>query len=375
MHDGFRAVDADMHVLEPADLWERYIEPAFRERAPRGHNRFSRDALVTIDGMDIGQGRPTDPVSAVRARKHQADDPIYAEYDALGWGPESQMRAMDREGLDVAVLFPSRSLFTVAIDGMDPALAAAICRAYNDWMGEFVAAHPDRLYGAAQVSPHDVDSAVTEVRRCVERFGFKAVFLRPNVMNGRPWHDRSYDPLWAECERLDVPVCFHEGGKAPQIAGGHGQIGWQFSETMLRRTCSHPMGQMMAVISFCGGGVFELFPRLRAAFLEGNCSWVPWLLWRLDEQHEWLPTEIPELTMKPSDYFKRQGFASMDCDEALAGHLHGDGYGHTVVFSTDYPHEDAKFPNAVETLVELGLPEAFTRSVLWDNPARLYALG
>ena len=63
------------------------------------------------------------------------------------------------------------------------------------------------------VAPHDVDSAVAEARRCVEELGFKAVFLAPGCVNRRPWHDPVYDPLWAECERLGVPICFHGGGQ------------------------------------------------------------------------------------------------------------------------------------------------------------------
>ena len=62
------------------------------------------------------------------------------------------------------------------------------------------------------------------------------------TVNRRPWHDRAYDPLWAECQRLGIPVSFH------------------------------------------GGGVLERFPDLRVALLEDNCSWAPWLMHHLDEE-------------------------------------------------------------------------------------------
>ena len=55
--------------------------------------------------------------------------------------------------------------------------------------------------------------AVVEARRCVEELGFKAVFLAPATVNRRPWHHPAYDPLWAEVERLDVPIAFHGGGQ------------------------------------------------------------------------------------------------------------------------------------------------------------------
>src|SRR5207244_2398821 len=103
-------------------------------------------------------------------------------------------------------------LTEVPRDGMDRDLAAAIARAYNDWLAQFCAEDPERLLGAAMLPPHDVDAAVAEARRMATEFGFKATFMRPNPINGRYWHHASYDPLWAELERLGVPICFHEGG-------------------------------------------------------------------------------------------------------------------------------------------------------------------
>src|SRR5262249_38449542 len=275
---------------------------------------------------------------------------------------------MDQEGIDVAVLFPSRGLFTLAVDGMDPALSAAIGRAYNDWMYDFCQAYPERLYGAGHIAPHDVEAAVAETRRCVEELGFKAIFLRPTMINGRNWQDPYYDPLWAACQRLGIPVGFHEGGRPPYIS----QVGNQFPTGMLQHVYSHSVGMMLAVGSFCGGGILERFPELRVAFLEGNCSWVPWLLWRLDEHYEWRGYEHPELTMPPGVCFKRQCFASVECDEWPSKYVDAAGYGHTVVFSTDYPHPDSKYPHAVDNFLGMDLPDETKRKYLWDNCARLY---
>src|SRR5262249_54853460 len=200
----------DMHVIEPADLWRRYIDPAFRARAPVGHNRYSRDAQVTLDGKDIGQGTPETPVPRGRLLKHVVDNAKYADGDGEGGGRDSPVRARDRGGLEIGVLYPSRSVFTLAVDGMDPALADAIARAYNDWLHEFCARHPDRLIGVGQVSPHNAEGAAREARRCVEELGFRGVFLRPSIHNGRNWFDPYYDPLWATLGELGVPVSFHD---------------------------------------------------------------------------------------------------------------------------------------------------------------------
>src|SRR5262249_60252428 len=113
------------------------------------------------------------------------------------------------EGLGRAVLFPAGGLFVLGLDtpqmvgagGLEPPLAAAIARAYNDWLHDFCGARPDRFLGAGMVAPHDVAAATAEARRCVEELGFKAVFLSPGAVNRRPWHHPAYDPLWPESDR------------------------------------------------------------------------------------------------------------------------------------------------------------------------------
>ena len=195
---------------------------------------------------------------------------------------------------------------------MEPRLAAAMARAYNDWLHEFCQENPERLLGAGMISPFDVNDAVAETRRCVRELGFRAMFLRPNEVNGRNWHDPYYEPLWATLEELEIPLGFHEGSGS-QLP----QVGEQFgANTMLKHIYSHPVEQMLTAGAFCAGGILERHPRLRVAFLEGNCSWVPFLLWRMDEHWEWLgDIYARELTMAPSAYFKRQCFVSVECDE------------------------------------------------------------
>jgi hypothetical protein len=117
---------------------------------------------------------------------------------------------------------------------------------------------------------------------------------------------------------------------------------------------------MLAAVSFCGGGILERHPRLRIAFLEGNASWVPFLLWRMDEHYEWLGDVFArDLSKEPSEYFKRQCFVSVECDEEpIKGVFDLMGVG-TI---------------AVARFLELPLPEAAKRAILWDNCARYYGL-
>src|SRR5205809_898090 len=286
-----------MHVLEPPDLWQRYIDPAWKHAAPVGLTELRRDMRVKVKSsvvLRIGTVRPQRGDTA--GPWSTAQDEAFAEAERRGWDAVSQLEAMDREGLDVAVLFPSRGLFVLGldvpqvmgIDGLEPDFAAAIARAYNDWLRDFCAHAPERMLGAGMVAPHDVAAAVAEARRCA-------------------------------------------------------------------------------------GGVLERFPRLRVGLLEGNCGWAPWLFRRLDEHWEWVGRhEVPEVRKKPSEYFRSNCFLAVEADETPVKQYvewFGD---ENLVFSTDYPHADSKYPHSVAAFMKLPLSEASQRKILWDNWARLY---
>ena len=332
---GFRVLDSDLHIIEPPDLWQRYIEPEFKDLTPRGRTQGIADIQLTApDGGKWGDARPPqeldeEQLRAVEAIAWQDRGDRYVPYQERGWTSEGHLDAMDVEGVDAAVLYPPRGLFLLTIPGMDTRLAAAMARAYNNWLYEFCQADTSRLMGAGMISVFDIEDAVSEARRCVEELGFKGIFLRPNMVNGRNWHDPYYEPLWSTLEELEVPMGFHEGGLT--LLDG---VGEQFgANDMLRHTLGDPGEQMIAAVSICGGGVLERHPNLRVAFLEGNCSWLPFLLWRLDEHWErWREVYGRELKMAPSDYFKRQCFASVEPDETPAKYV--IDYMGTIVLSS-----------------------------------------
>jgi uncharacterized protein len=369
---GFRIIDAEMHVMEPVDLWERYIDPEFKARAPRRLSQRRWDIRTVVEG-EVMASMPGGDWPARSDAEERTLVERYAEEIARNFDPASQLRAMDKEGLDLAVLFPTSAMYVIAFERMDPRFAAAACRAYNDWLHDFIlAADPKRLFGAAVISPHDIQDAVAETRRAVTELSMKAIFLRPNIFSDRPWHDAWYDPLWAACQQLDVAVGFHETtGSRMRAAGAD-----RFKTLGIAHISTHSVEQMLACMDVIMGGVMERFPRLRFAFLEGQCGWLPFWLHRMDEHHEWRAPygEMEHLTMRPSEYFRRQGFCAMECDEELVGHvvqLIGDD---NLVTTTDYPHGDSKYPGAMDRFLALPLSDASKKKVLWDNVLRLYAL-
>src|SRR5262249_10858784 len=293
--NGFKMIDAEMHVMEPVDLWERYIDPQWKTRAPRRLGERRWDIRTLVEG-EVMASMPGGDWPALTDAEEKTLADRYAEEIACNFDPSSQLRAMDKEGLDLAVLFPTSAMYVTAFDTMDPRFAAAACRAYNDWLHDFIdAADPRRLFGAAAVSPHDVPSAVEEVRRTVNTLGMKAVFLRPNIYNHRAWHDRHYDPLWAACQELGVPIGFPTTRGSGMTAAGADR----FKTLGIAHISTHSMEQMLACMDIIMGGVMERFPRLRFAFLEGQCGWLPFWLHRMDEHYEWRGAygEMAHLTM------------------------------------------------------------------------------
>lgn len=369
--NGFNVMDSDMHVMEPPDLWQRYIDPSFSDRAPIGLTRDLRDLGVQVNGKVLPIPRAPENPALTKFRRETIQEK-YSEGIARDFDGVSQVMAMDKEGVDVALLYPTRGLFVLGIDGLEPELAAAIACAYNNWLRDFTQTAPNRMYGVAMVSPHDIGAAVEETRRTVKELNFMGIFMRPNHVNGRNWSDPYYDPLWEECQRLGVPVGFHEAGRVYLPQPALRQFIPSFS---MFNTLSFPLANMLACADMIYGGVLQRFPRLKVAFLEGNCSWLPWLLWRMGEYMETVgKAEYPELKLTPQEYFQRQCYGAVECDEITAKHMPEFGLENNLVFSTDYPHLDVKYPRAVESFLGLPFSEDTKRKYLWDNCARLYDL-
>ena len=378
-HNGFRVFDCDLHVMEPADLWLNYIAPKYRDQAPVDSQDFFNDQYLRHDGRLISRQQDI----AFREQfiwdslEENDQTETFRDYETRGWRPDVYLEAMETEGIDQGVLFPSRGACAVGKEYDDDRLAAAIARAYNDWLVEFCAADRDRLYGVGLVAPQCVASAIEEARRMKRELGFAGLYLRPNPVRGRNWHDPAYDPLWAVCEELGLPVAFHEGwpSELPVAIGerfdGRHEVLW-----LAAHTACHPAEMMYASLCLIVGGVLARFPGLKVGFFEANCSWVPYWLWRMDEHYEFrrrhVIDRIPEL---PSFYFKRQCWVAIEAEETIGAHMLDTVDDDNVLFSTDFPHEDSRYPNGVETFLSQPFPEASKRKILWDNCARFYGMG
>jgi len=141
MRDGFLVIDADRHIMEPYDLWDRYLEPPFRGRVkitgPGQSGRYVDGKPVSdadkLPGRE-NESREVSPTTSFARNPKYAR--VFADAIAHGFDPASNLRDMDREGVDVGVHFPTLGLYIMWADHIEPALSAAICRAYNNWLAE-----------------------------------------------------------------------------------------------------------------------------------------------------------------------------------------------------------------------------------------------
>jgi predicted TIM-barrel fold metal-dependent hydrolase len=141
-------------------------------------------------------------------------------------------------------------------------------------------------------------------------------------------------------------------------------------------TICHPFYAQSCLAELILGGVLDQHPDMQIAIMESNVSWLPWLLWRMDEKWEtYGPDQDYSLSLRPSDYFRRQCYAVMDADESVGKYAIDDLGDECLLWSSDFPHHDSSFPEAVNTFLAIeGMSEESKRKILWDNGAGLYGL-
>ncbi|HEW98538.1 MAG: amidohydrolase [Candidatus Parabeggiatoa sp. nov. 3] len=359
MLNNYQIIDADCHVLEPFDMWKKYVDPAFKDRAP--------SLEQTLNGEKI-TNKLSDQVQAQGVEKVKRHHLMAA---MRGFNANSQVTAIKKLGVDIAFLYPTDALFVLAIDSMDTQLAGALTRAYNNWLRDFCSSNTQVLRGVGAINLHDPNDMVPELHR-ITKWGWKAVFMRPNPLKGRLLSDPAYEPFWNECERLGIAIGIHEAthGRLPTTGAD------RFNTRFGMHACSHPMEQMMAMLALIEGGVLERHPKLRVAFLEAGCGWLPYWLWRLDREYQELGWEVKEnVKMKPSDYFRRQCFIGIEPAEPYLPEIINYVGTDNLILGSDYPHIDHD-QHIINDAVKLEdrLSKKTVQKILWDNPIRFYGL-
>ncbi len=357
----YNVISADSHVAEPADLWQRYIDPAFRARAPRVRHDPDTDVFL-CEGLSewaVGLLAPagTDPAKLQRKGR-------YEDSRKGGWDPHERMKDMALDGVDAEVLYPTLGMMMYKVTDLE--FQDALFRAYNNWMGDLCAAYPDRLKGIALISLADVEKGMAETRRAAAR-GLRGVMISSTPDDYGRYTDPRYDPFWGLCQDLGLPVSLHlfTGTKA-HVNINHWLIEYTVSP--------HWVQQSLAAMLF--GGVFERFPRLKVVSVENDIGWAGNFLERIDHAYErhrhWSATSAG-LRRRPSEYFRDHVSMTFMRDHSGIDIRHRIGL-KNLLWSNDYPHTDSIWPHSREVIESLfkGVPEAERRRVVCENAAELY---
>lgn len=376
---GFRVIDTELHLEEPLDLFDTRLEEPYRSMTrvagpPEGRHK---DGGKRFDlGGKVGDNSVNESAQLVQKQSARRirEEPLLlkARTDCR---PEVYLEALDLEGIDVAILMPTLMLGLSAMDDVDPNHMAALCRVYNDWTYEFTRGDPERFKFWAWVPRHDARLAAQEARRCVEELGAVGAAMPSPAVNGRLLSDDAFYPLWEELERLQVPIGFHpSGGRLRDDI--RSRYRGQRRTGVIQRTIARQFYAGTAVAELILGGALDDFPGLQVVVMEAGVSWLPWLLWWMDEQWEMFSPDVDyTLALKPTEYFARQCYAVVDCSEDIARYAIEFGLGDRLLMSTDYPHHDSPFPNGVEMFLgHGGISDEQKRKILWDNGARVFGL-
>lgn len=334
-------ISGDSHLSEPPDLWEKNLPAKYRDRAPR----FPRVKLGTFNHSRPG-----------------------------GWDPTERLKDMAADGVSAEVLFPTQAKSIYDQAGDDPELAAACDQVYNDWLIEFCQEAPDRLWGQAHIGLWNIDYAVKELER-TKRGGLKAATIWVIPPENLPFTSDHYERFWAAAEDLEMPVTMHintgfglysESSEARAERGRENPVA-----SAARRAFGHKAAVAQTLTEMILSGVFERHPRLKVLIAEFGVGWIPFWLEDLDRK----TGRRGSLSLKPSEYFNRQVYATFEQD-GVGGFLLQRWGADNFCWANDYPHQGGIWPYSDDTIaLTMGHLDAETRrKVLGGNVAKMFGL-
>jgi predicted TIM-barrel fold metal-dependent hydrolase len=337
-------ISADSHIIEPPNTYIDFIEPKYRERAPRMLERDDGASIFDIPGMDDAvplalfgsAGVPDEGLMKYKTAN-------FKELPYAGWNPSFRAEAQDKDGVCAEIIYASVGM--VMYSHKDHEYKTACMNAYNRWLETFCAGAPERLFGLAQTAVGSIDEAIEDFKKA-RKMGFVGM-----MMPGRPKHqdyDHSdYNALWECAVDLDLPLCFHiltsdDCGPKEVMQPKRGQ----------------PANGLMNIIRgvqdvlgvFLFGGVFEAHPKLKLVIAEADAGWIPHYSYRADHAFKrWGPVVGSKIDKKPSEYMMTNVSYTFQDDVTAYRDLEVVDSG-CLMWANDYPHTDATWPDSQKTL-------------------------
>ncbi len=362
-------VDCDSHVMEPADLWQTYLEPKYRDRAIRIEHREGVETLIIGEQVILAGGLAG--LGGAHLDRSAMTGLTYADgCEPASYEPGARMKMLDAWGVDVGVLFPTIGILPFPLDDHD--LGNAYCRAYNRWQLDFLQAAKGRVAAIALINWHDLEAATAELETCLKA-GFKGVFVPPEVIGELRPGQPHFDPIWRLVQDHDAAACIHV---IVRFSGGGGFGSWGL--TRPGPTFSFGLGatgQMIPCLaSMITDQLFERFPRLKMVSVEAGCGYAAYLMDRLDEKYALVGRAQP-LPMKPSDYIRRNCWFVAEPEERTIGCMLDLVGEDRILWGSDYPHIDSTLeaPNLIRGSIAALSPER-QAAVLGENARRLFNL-
>ena len=346
----YSVIDADMHLIQRTD--DSDVRPFMG--SPYSDQQGSLLPAIGWDPSDYGRIKP-----------HE-------------WTADLYQKALDQEGADLSVLFPTRALLLSQIPRIgsptgysararDENLVVAYCRGYNDYVAGICKDNP-RLKAAAIAPQQNVEAAVSEIKRAVTELGLVGVALSSL---GLAEHVGSpvYWPIYEELERLNVPLLVHNLSYQ-----GPGQD-LRADSFLLQDSVGGSMETFHTCSALMYGGIPEKFPKLRVGVFNVGVGWVPFLMERMDKDFEGKhQEEAPFLTNPPSQHICGGNwyFATSYDEQSLPYILETVG-ADQIIFGSAYPEADSLFPDAVSNLRRrTDISDAAMKKILAQNAKTLF---
>jgi predicted TIM-barrel fold metal-dependent hydrolase len=389
-------IDADGHLLEPPTAFIDYAPDEYKDQVWQVRVEDDGKEWLTLEDMRmeaavmaLAAAGGFDETTRVRAHSGELG---YTELPAYCWEAKARLDALDADGIRQSVLYPTMLLTFQSLRSIE--FSRVMCRVYNDWLSDLCADGGGRLHGVAIIPQLDPEGAAEEIRRAAKLPHIVGIQMRPNpAMDWKPLNNEIYEPIWRAASEVGLPIGFHplSSGDLPGAVQGlklaklgtsdipvQDQDDYGADNIFFAQAIGNPVDMMSAVTFMTAGGVLTKFPDLRVVFLEANGGWiVPWLE-RLDHHYEIYGWDVPWLEEPPSAVFRRQAWISFDPDEStLPFTARSPLVGvDRIVWASDFPHPDAKFPGTTnmlaEAVAELTIEEQ--AKIVGGNAADLYGL-
>jgi predicted TIM-barrel fold metal-dependent hydrolase len=383
--DGLRVVDADTHLTESHDLWTKRAPAKYKDRVPHVVDVDGKP-MWYVDGVELGFAGGGGVIDR-DGNKGIANEALFEwtqERIHLGaFDIKARIDVMDDSGVHAQVCFPN----SIGLGGQgisdavkDPELRLLCLQIYNDAAAEIQADTGVRLMPIPVLPAWDVDAAVKEAERVAD-MDLRGVNITsdPNDVGGPDLANKAWDPLWDVCEDRHLPVHFHIGASLTAMTF-FGQYPWESQDENTKLAIGGTLlfiGNARVVTNIILSGMLDRHPKLQMVSVESGVGWVPFILETLDyEMSENAPEQLDALSMKPSEYFKRNLYATFWFERTNLPTLVDTVGPDRILFETDFPHPTCLYPdplNAVDATLDT-LPADVRSKILGENARALYRL-